>query len=136
MEKKLFDAINRFALNNEFTLNGEAEILEQDDDGFVCWRISKDPLKTSLLVVANYNPPTEKLTETDSEGNTVKLIKEGAAVYDKEIKLPCDLKMVSEYKYDEKTKDIEEIVFEKPLTEITFYTLNPSEYRIYKLEQV
>ena len=131
-----FDAINRFALNNEFTLSGEAEILEQDDDGFVTWKISKDPLKTSLLIVANYNPPTEKLTENDSEGNTVKIIKEGASVYDKEIKLPCDLKIVSEYKYNNETKEIEEIIFETPMTEMTFYTLNPSEYRIYKLEQV
>ena len=32
-----FDAINRFALHNEFTLNGEAEIWEQDDDGFCQW---------------------------------------------------------------------------------------------------
>ena len=131
-----FDAINRFALHNEFTLNGEAEIWEQDDDGFVCWRISKDPMKTSLLIVANYNSPTEKLTETDSEGNAVKIIKEGASVYDKEIKLPCDLKIISEYKYNEETKNIEEIIFEEPMTEITFYTLNPSEYRIYKLEQM
>ena len=131
-----FDAINRFALNNEFTLGGEAEIWEQDDDGFVTWRISKDPLKTSLLIVANYNPPTEKLTDTDTEGNTVKIIKEGAAVYDKKINLPCDLKIVSEYKYSEVTKNIEETIFDEPMTEIIFYTLNPSEYRIYKLEQV
>ena len=78
----------------------------------------------------------EKLTETDSEGNAVKIIKEGASVYDKEIKLPCDLKIISEYKYNEETKNIEEIIFEEPMTEITFYTLNPSEYRIYKLEQM
>ena len=131
-----FDAINRFALNNEFTRDGEAQILEQDDDGFVTWLISKDPLKNSLLIVANYNPPTEKLTETDSEGNTVKIIKEGAAVYDKPINLPCDLKIVSEYKYNVETKNFEEEIFEEPMTEITFYTLNPSEYRIYKMEQV
>ena len=130
-----FDAINRFALENEFTKDGEAEILEQDEDGFVTWIISKDPLKTSLLIVANYNPPTEKLTETDSEGNTVKVIKEGASVYDKEIKLPCDVRIVSEYKYNNETKNIEEEIFDEPMTEITFYTLNPSEYRIYKLAQ-
>ena len=130
-----FDAINRFALENEFTKDGEAEILEQDEDGFVTWIISKTPLKNSLLIVANYNPPTEKLTETDSEGNTIKVIKEGAAVYDKEIKLPCDLSIVSEYKYNEETKNIEEEIFENPMNEITFYTLNPSEYRIYKLAQ-
>lgn len=131
-----FDAMNRFALNNEFTLNGEAEILDQDEDGFVTWIISKDPLKTSLLIVANYNPPTENLKELDSEGNTVNIIKEGAVVYDKEINLPCDLKIVAEYKYNGETKDFEEIPFEETMTEIIFYTLNPSEYRIYKLEQV
>ena len=131
-----FDAIYIFALNNEFSRDGEAQILEQDEDGFVTWVISKDPLKNSLLVVANYNPPTEKLTETDSEGNTVKIIKEGAAVYDKPINLPCDLKIVSEYKYNETSKNYEEEIFETPRTQITFYTLNPSEYRIYKLEQV
>ena len=130
------DAINRFALNNEFTRDGEAQILEQDEDGFVTWIISKDPLKSSLLVVANYNPPTEKLTETDSEGNTIKIIKEGATVYDKPINLPCDLKIVSEYKYNETTKNFEEEIFQEQMTEITFYTLNPSEYRIYKMEKV
>ena len=131
-----FDAMNRFALNNEFTLGGEAEILEQDEDGFVTWVISKNPSKTSLLVVANYNPPTEKLTETDSNGNSVNIIKEGAPIYDKSINIPCDLRLVSEYKYDENTKNFEEIIFETPMTEITFYTLNPSEYRIYKMEQI
>ena len=131
-----FNAINEFALHNEFTLNGEAEILRQDEDGFVTWIISKDPLKISLLVVANYNPPTENLTKTDSEGNIVNIIKEGAAVYDKPINIPCDLRIVAEYKYNEGTKKIEELTFDEPMTEITFYTLNPSEYRIYKLEQV
>ena len=88
------------------------------------------------MVVANYNPPTEKLTETDSNGNSVNIIKEGAPIYDKSINIPCDLRLVSEYKYDENTKNFEEIIFETPMTEITFYTLKPSEYRIYKMEQI
>lgn len=130
-----FDAINRFALKNDFTKYGEAEILRQDDDGFVTWLVSKNPSKQSLLFVANYNPPTEKLTEIDSEGNTLKVIKEGASIYEKPIIIPCDLKIIAEYKYDENSKNIEEIPFQESMTEIVFHELKPSEYRIYKLEQ-
>ena len=56
-----FNAINKLALENVLTREGEAEIITQDDDGFTGWMISKNPLKESLLIVANYNAPTEKL---------------------------------------------------------------------------
>ena len=40
-----FDAIRRYALNSEILNGGEAEILDTDDNGYVAWLVSKDPLK-------------------------------------------------------------------------------------------
>lgn len=132
-----FNAINRFALENELTREGEAEIIRQDDDGFVSWMVSKDPLKESLLIVANYNSPTEKVTETNEDGFSNSFMKEGEIVYDKEIHLPCDYSIVSEYIFKESGKigesEFEEVKFEKPETSIRFGDLKPAEFKIYKI---
>ena len=47
-----FNAINKFALENKLTREGEARIIVQEDDGFVCWIISKDPLKEAIIIAA------------------------------------------------------------------------------------
>jgi hypothetical protein len=131
-----FNAINKFALKNELTREGEAQIFCQEDDGFVCWKISKEPLKYSLLVVANYQAPTEKITETNHEGYENSYIKEGQSIYDKTVNLPCDYSAVSEYIY--KDGEIGEAYFEEtilmtPKTSLNFEELRPSEFRIYKI---
>lgn len=132
-----FNAINKFALENRLTREGEAEIITQEEDGFVCWMVSKNPLKESLLVVANYNSPTEKVTETNEDGFTNSYIKEGSIVYDKKISMPCDCSIVSEYVYknsDETGKAFfEEIKFNKPESEMHFGELKPSEFKIFKI---
>lgn len=132
-----FNAINKFALENKLTREGEAEIITQDNDGFVCWMVSKNPLKESLLVVANYNSPTEKVTETNEDGITNSFIKEGSIVYDKKISMPCDYSIVSEYVYkdsDDTGKALfEEIKFDKSESEMHFGELKPSEFKIYKI---
>lgn len=123
-----FDAINRFALNSELTRDGEAEIFVQDDDGFCAWIISKDPLKEALLVLANYNSPTEKMRNDNGC-----YVKEGHPVFNKSINLPCDYQIVSEFIYDEKIKDFSEISFTEPETEMTFDRLEPAQFKIFKL---
>lgn len=131
-----FNAVNKFALENEFTREGEAQIIRQDDDGFVSWMVSKDPLKEALFVVANYQAPTEKVTETQEDGFSNTYIKEGSIVYDKKVEMPCDCSIVSEYVYkDGETGEgeFEEIEFEKPETSIYFGELKPSEFKIYKI---
>lgn len=80
-----FDAINRFAKSQELVTEGEAQIILQEDDGFVSWIISKEPLKTALLIVANYLVPTDEDSET---------------IEDKTINLPGDYKIKSEFVFD------------------------------------
>lgn len=133
-----FNAINKFALENELTREGEAQIFVQEDDGFVCWMVSKDPLKESLFVVANYQAPTEKVTETQDDGFSNTYFKEGKSVYDKTVQMPCDYEIVSEYVYKDgetgKGK-FEEVKFDKPETSMHFGELRPSEFKIYKIKK-
>ncbi len=134
-----FNAINNFALKNVLTREGEAEIINQDDDGFVSWLVSKDPLKESLLVVANYNAPTEKVTENHDDGFSNTYIKEGQNVYDKTVQMPCDYSIVSEYVYKDNEKigcgAFEEVKFSKPENSLHFGELKPSEFKIYKIKK-
>lgn len=123
-----FDAIERFALNSELTRDGEAEIFVQDDDGFCAWMVSKDPLKETFLILANYNAPFENM-----KNDSGSYVKEGHAVFNKSIKLPCDYQIVSEFIYDEKIKDFTEIQFTAPETEMTFDRLEPAQFKIFKL---
>lgn len=86
-----FDAIDRFVKNNTIITDGEAQIIEQDEDGFASWIISKEPLKDGFLIVANYKAPTEKI-----EGEIV----EGKPVHNKQVLLPGDYSITAEYKFD------------------------------------
>lgn len=130
---KKFNAIDRFALHNELTREGEAEIILQEDDGFAVWMVSKDPLKESLLIVSNYQSPTEKISEDGEDGCCYTYIKEGSPVCDKKIAVPCDYSIVSEYKYNPDKGEFEEIKFAKPETQMHFGELNPAEFKIYKM---
>ncbi len=128
-----FDAINRFALENELTREGEAQVISQESNGFCAWIVSKDPLKESLLVVANYQSPTEKVTESHDDGYSNTYIKNGVSVHDKTVQMPCDYSLVAEYVYDEKEADFKLVEFEKPETSITFGELAPAEFKVYKI---
>lgn len=128
-----FDAISRFALNNELTLEGEAQIITENDNGFTSWMISKDPLKETLLIVANYFPPTEKVCIEQEDGTKVNTIKEGEAIYDKSIEVPGDYKIISEIVYDNDKKDFIENKLEMSENTLYFDKLEPSEFKIYKL---
>ncbi len=133
-----FNAINKFALNNKLTREGESQIIAHDEDGFVCWMISKDPLKESLLIVANYNSPTEKVTETQEDGFSNTYIKHGEKVYNKSVQMPCDYSIVSEFVYKDANigeAQFEEVKFAKPETEMHFGELKPSEFKIYKIKK-
>ena len=127
-----FDAINRFAKSQELVTEGEAQIILQEEDGFVSWLISKEPLKSALLVVANYLPPTEKIVIEDEDGSFVPEIKEGEEIADKSINLPGDYNIVSEFVFDG------ENFVEKEFTgdcknSLLFEKLMPSEFKIFLL---
>ncbi len=129
-----FNAINKFALNNVLTREGEARIIDQHDDGFVCWMISKEPLKESLIVAANYKAPTEKVNDN---GNIY--TKNGESVFDKTINLPCDYIIEAEYLYKDSENIgegcFEENKFESKETTLHFEELKPSEFKIYKIKK-
>ena len=129
-----FNAINKLALENILTREGEASIIDQEDDGFVCWMVSKEPLKESLVVVANYKSPTEKVNEN---GNIY--TKNGESVFDKTINLPCDYIIESEFLYKE-SENIGESRFEENFMEtkestLHFDELKPAEFKIYKIKK-
>ena len=129
-----FNAINKLALENILTREGEASIIDQEDDGFVCWMVSKEPLKESLVVVANYKSPTEKVNEN---GNIY--TKNGESVFDKTINLPCDYVIESEFLY-KASENIGESKFEENFMEtkestLHFDELKPAEFKIYKIKK-
>lgn len=127
-----FDAINRFAKSQELVTEGEAQIIQQDEDGFVSWLISKEPLKSALLVVANYTYPTEKVNIEDEDKCDREII-EGEEVTDKTVNLPGDYIIKSEFVFD--GTDFIEKEFEAEGHALNFEKLEPSEFRIILLNR-
>lgn len=128
-----FDAISRFAKSQQLITDGEAQIIDQDDEGFVSWMISKEPSRNAFLVIANYLPPTEKITVEDEDGTSHNEIKEGEEIYDKKVYLPCDYKAVSEFVFD--GTDFVEKDFGSKEDVLTFEVLQPSEFKIFLLSK-
>ena len=128
-----FDAINRFALKNNLTTDGEAQIVTQNDNGFVCWVITNKPQsKETLLVAANYFAPIEKVCESEN-GKTQCTIREGTTVYDSSIEVPKEYKIISEYAYDFNEKEYIENEYKGEGNTLYFDRLEPSEFRFFKL---
>lgn len=128
-----FDAISRFAKSQELVTEGEAQIINQDDDGFVSWMISKEPLKSAFLIAANYQAPTEKVTVEDVCGESYTEIKEGEDVFDKLVHLPSDYVVKSEFVFED--GDFVEKEFAAEENSLSFEKLEPSEFRIYLLSK-
>ncbi len=120
-----FDAIDRFVKNNSVITDGEAHIIRQDDDGFVVWQIQKEGLKNSILVVANYQSPTEKFCNEDGSVE----IREGREVFDKTIELSCDYSIVSEFRFD--GVDYIEEKFVAATNALSFGKLMPAEFKFF-----
>ena len=130
-----FDAIIRFAKENELTNSGESQIIVEDKEGFCAWFINKEASKNALLIVANYNPPTQIINETNENGENQFVEKVGTCVYNKPVSLPTDYKITGQVEYDKNKRDFVTNKFETPLYDITFNLLQPSEYKIYTLEK-
>ena len=126
------DAIDRFVKNNDIIVNGESHVVRQYDDGFTVWQISKEGVKNALLVVANNQAPTEKFL-VEENGKSYTEVREGREVFDKNITLPCDYEIVSEYKFN--GTDFVEEKLGSALVELTIGKLMPSEYKIYLLNK-
>ena len=92
-----FNAIDKFVKSQPVITDGEAQIIGQDQDGFVSWIVTKEPLKTAFLITSNYKYPTEKVNLTDENGNSYKGIVEGKSIYNKTVQIPCDYTVENEY---------------------------------------
>jgi len=129
-----FDAISRFVNNCPLILNGKASLVCQEEDGFVSWKITKEGCQDGILVVANYLAPTERVTE-----DCKKITKKGKPAHNKVVKLEKNEKIVSAYDffYDEYQKLclVGTMLEYEIVNEITFDTLNPSEFRIYGIKK-
>ncbi len=130
-----FDAIIRFAKDNELIYSGESQIIAEDEEGFSAWFINKETSKTALLIVTNYNPPTQIVSAQNENGESQFVEKIGECVYNKPVTLPSDYKITGQIEYDKIKHEFTTIEFEQPLYDITFNLLQPSEYKIYKLEK-
>lgn len=119
-----FDAIDRFVKNNSIITDGEAQIIEQDDDGFASWIISKEPLKEGFLIVANYKYPTETI---DGE------IIENKPIQNKKVLLPGDYSITAEYKFNGKDFVKEKY---KGGSELEFEELANGEFKIYATKKL
>ena len=107
-----FDALDRFVKSNAVITDGEAHIIRQDDDGFV------------VLVVANFNSPSEKFCE-----DGVTELREGHEVFDKTIELSCDYSIVSEFRFD--GVDYIEEKFVAATNSLAFGKIMPAEFKFF-----
>ena len=128
-----FDAIDRFVKSQPIITDGEAQIMTQDEDGFAVWMISKEPLKKAFLVVSNYHYPTEFVTINEN-GESRQEWRKGQPIFNKEIKLPTDFTVLSEYVIKDKRYSPQ--YFENPKTELSFEELKPSEFRIFAMQKM
>lgn len=113
-----FNAIDKFVKLNPIITDGEALVIEQEDDGFVSWLITKEPLRTAFLVVANY------LSSTEAEVNSVT---------DKIVHLPLDYTIVGEYVL--KKDKFEKVICEDCGHDLQIETLRNSEFRLFELKK-
>lgn len=128
-----FDAVNRLAKSFEVVTEGEAQIILQEDDGFVAWLITKETLKNALLIVANYKAPTEKINKTDKNNNQITLEKKGEDIFDKSITLPADYTVTCEHQFNGEDFEKQECKIED--NTLHFAKLYPSQFKIFELQR-
>ena len=130
-----FDAIRRFAVNNELTLNGEAQIINQQKNGFVSWMISEETVKESLIIAANYLPSEEKVLKQNLDGTMEYTIKNNSCIENKKIEIPGDYELECEYIYEADKKEFIPHYCGKDVKTIEIEKLEPSEFRIFKIKR-
>ncbi len=130
---KKFNAIDMFVKNNSIITEGEAQIIIQDEDGFVAWIISNAPLRTAYLVVSNYNYTTELVTMFDENNKSYSEVMQGKAVFDKTINLPLDYSIQKEYYINNGKFTSDQ--FDSETSTLHFDKLEASEFRLYELKR-
>ena len=126
-----FNAIDVFVKNNPIITDGEAQVIIQDEDGFVAWLISKEPLKKAFLVAANYHYPIEKVSKTDDNGGAYQEWVEGKTIFYKVIHLPIDYTIVGEHVM--KNYNFEKVICEDCGSDLELKELNCGQFRVFEL---
>ena len=126
-----FNAIDCFVKSQPVITDGEAQIIVQDDDGFAAWLITKEPLKTAFLVVANYKYPVEKVSKTDENGDSYQEWVEGESVFDKVVHLPVDYTIVGEHVLQ--NNKFNKNICENFGADLELKELKNSEFRVFEL---
>lgn len=127
-----FNAINYFAQNSKILASGKAKLLEENENGLCAWEI--DSVFGSLLIIANYKNPTEKMQFNNEEGQSWVETVYGNTIYNSKISFKGrKLKSYFDFSYDENQKCT---LSEFPLNceienEITMGELHPAEFKIY-----
>lgn len=130
-----FNAINYFAQHSKILATGKAKLLEEKQNGLCYWEINS--AFGSLLVIANYKSPTEKMQFNNEEGLSWIETVRGETIYNSNVQFTGrKLKSYFEFDYDELQKCL---LVEKPLqnyieNEINIGVLNPGEFKIYGYE--
>lgn len=130
-----FDAIRRLAVKEELTIDGEAQIITQNKNGFISWMISKETVKECFIIAANYLPANEKILKQNKDGIMEYSIKTNSAVENKKIEIPGDFVLSCEYVYEEDKKDFVQHYAGKDIKTIEIQHLEPSEFRIFKIKR-
>jgi len=130
-----FDAIRRLAINNELTIDGEAQIITQNKNGFISWMISKETIKECFIIAANYLPSNEKILKQSPDGIMEYSIKTNNAVENKKIEIPGDFVLSCEYIYEPDKKDFIEHYCAPDIKTIEIEKLEPSQFRIFKIKR-
>jgi len=137
-----FDAINRFAQNNNLTRYGVAELhRENDGSGFISWYIRKDNEFSDderLFIVANENAPTEVYRNYREDDSLELINKTAEPVYNKEVYIPEGFKVELEYMLKKGSFEFAEKIGVKNILDnkLVFEKLEPSEYRIYSIKRI
>lgn len=133
---KEFDAISRFAINNDLTRYGVAELLNSDKEGFASWTIKGESnINERLLIIANENAPTEVIRKYDKEGNLEIENKISNSLSNKKTLIPEGFEISEEYIFDSSQG---EFITNSSITNVqdnslVFDNIEPSQYHIYKI---
>ena len=128
-----FEAISRFALNNDILRSGKAELISANDNGFVSWIVKSEDSNESLFITANETPPTETFRQNNEDGSVEVVNKVGEAVNNINVSVPNGCKVLSEYVLQDNSSDFEEISVNN-ISALSYNKLEPSEFHIYKIQ--
>lgn len=126
-----FNAIDMFVKSQPVITEGEAQVIEQSDDGFAAWLVTKEPCKTAFLVTVNYKYPVEKVCKTDENGCSYQEWEEGNSVFDKVVHLPVDYTIVGEHVL--KNDKFEKVICDNCGHDLIINELKNSEFRLFEL---